>query len=62
MQVIGLKYAQVYKYLGKDTDVKIVTEACKVQKSRCFSKCKYGDRYYSFLILPIDIPFKNRNV
>lgn len=42
------------KYLGKDTDVKIVTEACKVQKSRCFSKCKYGDRYYSFLILPID--------
>lgn len=50
MQVIGLKYAQVYKYLGKDTDVKIV----RGSQRRCFSKCKYGDRYYSFLILPID--------
>lgn len=46
------------KYLGKDTDVKIV----RGSQRRCFSKCKYGDRYYSFLILPIDIPFKNRNV
>lgn len=38
------------KYLGKDTDVKIV----RGSQRRCFSKCKYGDRYYSFLILPID--------